>query len=46
MRFLDKTSVIVLGAFLMDPGGGAMHPNGDHDPRGWAAIYARNTQVS
>ncbi len=45
MRFVDKTAVTVLGAFLMDPGGGAAHPNGAHDPLGWAAIYARNTQV-
>ena len=46
LRFLDKTSVSVMGAFLMDPGGGAQHPHGDHDPLGWAAIYARNTQLS
>lgn len=46
LRFLDKTSVSVIGAFLMDPGGGAEHPHGDHDPLGWAAIYARNTKLS
>ena len=37
---------MVMGAFLMDPGGGAEHPGGAHDPLGWAAIYARNTKLS
>ena len=41
---MDKESVVILGAFLMDPGGGAEHPGGAHSPRGFAAIYARNTQ--
>ena len=43
---MDKESVTIIGAFLMDPGGGAEHPSGAHDPLGWAAIYAPNTKLS
>ena len=43
---MDKESVIIMGAFLMDPGGGAEHPSGAHDPLGWATIYVRNTKLS
>ena len=46
LRFMDKSSVSVMGAFLMDPGGGAAHPDGAHAPLGWAAIYARDTKLS
>jgi len=45
LRFLDKTSVSVIGAFLMDPGGGAEHPKGAHDPLGWAVRAKHNTTI-
>jgi hypothetical protein len=43
---MDKAAVSIHGAFLMDPGGGLQHPNGNHHGLGWAAIYSRNTKLT
>lgn len=46
LRIMDKYSVSVHGAFLMDPGGGVQHPDGKHHGKGWAAVYSRNTMLT